>query len=437
MAVTDNTQHSPARRAVRMASMSMGIAGSYLGYLMQRAFLGEDARKTRLASTHTKAARRMRDELQALRGPAMKLGQTLSLQSGVLPDEALAELATLQREAPGMHPSLARVQFRNSMKAAPEEVFATFDDVPFAAASLGQVHRATLRDGTNVAVKIQYPGIRKAIESDFSWFRTVSKPAQATGHLPKFALDELEERILAETDYEAEADNIDFFRTGLSPLTFVTVPEVFRQFSSKHVLTMTFLPGKHLDDFLAAGPTQATRDRCGEHLLELFYFQFSRLEALHADPHWGNYLFQDDGSIGLVDFGCVKHFRREFVEDLRALQLYPGSRNTAEFKRLLERRYTLFNKKASKATVNALVQFAEQFYRRVFPPEPERNEERFDFSDAAFIRTYMKNGQELTRSRGVLPEYIFLGRSEMGLYHTLHRLKARVRTSKIVRKHLK
>jgi predicted unusual protein kinase regulating ubiquinone biosynthesis (AarF/ABC1/UbiB family) len=427
---------SPTGRAVRMASMGMGIAGSYLGYLMQRSFLGEEARKTRLSSTHKKAARRMREEMQALRGPAMKLGQTLSLQSGVLPEEALAELASLQREAPGMHPSLARVQFKNSMKATPEDVFARFDDVPFAAASLGQVHRATLRNGTDVAVKIQYPGIRQAIESDFRWFRTVSKPAQATGHLPKFALDELEQHIVAETDYGQEADNIDFFRAGLAPLKFVSVPSVFREYSANQVLTMTFVPGRHIDDFLASRPSQAKRDLCGEHLLELFYFQFSQLEALHADPHWGNYLFQDDGTIGLVDFGCVKHFRKEFVEDLQSLQLYPGVRTTSEFRRLIEKRYTLFNRKASAATVNALVQFAEQFYRRVFPPEPERDEERFDFSDAEFIKTYMKSGQELARSQGVLPEYVFLGRAEMGLYHTLHRLKARVRTSKIVRRQL-
>src|SRR5438128_3813058 len=193
-----------------MASMGAGIAGSYVGYLLQRVFLGEAKGKIKLKSTHTRAARRMADEMQALRGPAMKLGQMLSLQTGVLPDEILAELSALQMEAPGMHPSLVRVQVKASLGGEPEEIFKHFTTEPFAAASLGQVHHAITHDGQRVAVKVQYPGIRQAIENDFSLFRTVSKPAQASGHIPKSAIDEIEKQIVAETDYLREADNIEF-----------------------------------------------------------------------------------------------------------------------------------------------------------------------------------------------------------------------------------
>src|SRR5260370_21054979 len=187
-------------RAFSMASMGAGMAGSYFGYLLQRVFLGEAKGKLKLKSTQIRAARKMADEMQALRGPAMKLGQMLSLQTGFLPDEILAELATLQMEAPGMHPSLVRVQVKASLGREPEEIFKHFTAEPFAAASLGQVHHAITRDGQRVAVKIQYPGIRRAIENDFSLFRTFSNPAQASRQRPKSAIDETQKHIVALTD---------------------------------------------------------------------------------------------------------------------------------------------------------------------------------------------------------------------------------------------
>jgi predicted unusual protein kinase regulating ubiquinone biosynthesis (AarF/ABC1/UbiB family) len=418
-----------------MATMGMGVAGSYVGYLLQRAFLGEDQRRARLATAHARAGARMRRELQALRGPAMKLGQTLSLQTGVVPDEALMELAALQREAPAMHPSLMRTQFRTSLGRDPESVYATFEEQPFAAASLGQVHRATLADGTRVAVKIQYPGIGDAIASDFTWFRAVSKPAQATGHLPGAAIDELEAQIVAETDYLREADNIDLFRRGMT-LPFINVPKVFRRLASQKVLTMSLLPGEHLDDFLARQPPRSLRDLVGERLVELFYFQLLRLHALHADPHWGNYLFEADGTIGLVDFGCVKHLRPAFVADLQSFLLYPGSRRSPQFQAMLARRYKLMGGRINPAAVRTLTDFAEQFYGRVFPPDLDREHDRFDFGDRRFLQDYLQASRALVKSRGILPEYLFLARAEMGLYQTLHRLRARVATSRIVRRHL-
>jgi predicted unusual protein kinase regulating ubiquinone biosynthesis (AarF/ABC1/UbiB family) len=428
-------KNSPTRRALSVATMGANIAGSYIGYLLQRAFLGEAQRKTKLKSTHTRVARRMRDEMQSLRGPAMKIGQTLSLQTGLLPEETLAALATLQMEAPGMHPSLVRVQVKGSLGREPEEIFKDFKLEPFAAASLGQVHHGVTHDGQSVAVKIQYPGIRQAVESDFRWFRAVSKPAQASGHIPKAAIDELEQQILAETDYGREADNIEFFQRRLAPLSFVKVPRVLRQYSSDKVLTMSLMPGRHLEDFLAQRPSQKLRNELGSRLFELFYFQLLKMEAFHADPHWGNYLFNDDASIGLVDFGCVKHLRPESVAYLRSVSLYPGARDSSGFRLILERHYRLAGEKLLPAASRALVRFADNFYRKVYPPEPEK-QQPFDFGDAAFLQDYLRESRNLFSTKGVMTEFIFMGRAEMGLYQTLHRLRARVPTSLIVRKYL-
>src|SRR3989475_2452891 len=422
-------------RALGMASMGAGIAGSYIGYLLQRAFLGEEKGKIKLRSTHIRAARRMADEMQALRGPAMKLGQMLSLQTGVLPEEVLTELATLQREAPGMHLSLVRVKIKGSQGREPEEIFKQFTAEPFAAASLGQVHHAITREGHRVAVKIQYPGIRRAIENDFRLFRTFAMPAQASGHIPKSAIDEIEKQIIAETDYQREADNIDFFSERLAPLSFVKVPRVFREYSSDKVLTMSLMTGQHLEDFLAQRPSQKLRNQLGAHLFELFYFQVLKVEALHADPHWGNYLFNDDAGISLVDFGCVKYLSPESVAYLRSVFLYPGSTGSADFRRLLEKYYADIGEKLLPAARRALVRFADNFYCKVYPPKPEQHQ-LFDFGDATFLRDFLRESKNLFRTKGVITEFIFMGRAEMGLYQTLHRLKARVPTSQIVKAYL-
>ena len=427
-------RETATKRALKMAATTASVTSSYLGYLAQHAVLDKQGREAKLRSTHAKAGRRIATDLQELRGPVMKLGQLLSVQSGVLPEEALTELASLQRQAPAMHPSLVRAQFKGAMEAAPERVFKSFDETPFAAASLGQVHRAVTHDGQTVAVKIQYPGIEDAVKNDFTWFRAVATAAQIKRIFPETLLSELERHIVAETDYVAEAKNVEFFARGLAPLGFVDVPRVHADLSNGPVLTLSMLEGESIDAFLARRPSQRTRDLIGEHLLELYYFQVLGLGAFHADPHWGNYLFRPDGTIGLVDFGCVKYLTQPFVNNLRAVFLYPGQRDSAEFRDLLARRYALAGQKLSPKTHRALVRMATQFYGTVYPPAVERDDEPVDFGDAAVIKLYMQESQNLLRAKATLPEYVFLGRAEGGLYNTLHRLKARVRTSALVRR---
>lgn len=157
--------------------------------------------------------------------------------------------------------------------------------------------------------------------------------------------------------------------------------------------------------------------------------------ALHADPHWSNYLFTDDAGIRLVDFGCVKHLRPEIVTYLRSVCLYRGALDSAEFRRLLGRPHEQFGVKLLPAARRAFIDLVGNFGRKVYPPEPE-NPPCFDFSDPAFIHDYLEAGKKLFRTKGVLAEFIFMVRAGMGLYQTLHRLKARVPTSQIVRKYL-
>jgi predicted unusual protein kinase regulating ubiquinone biosynthesis (AarF/ABC1/UbiB family) len=427
---------SATKRGFRMAAMTAGVTGSYLGYLAQSAFLDEEGRAKKLSATHSKAAKRLTEGLAGLRGPAMKLGQALSLQEGMLPDETLAELASLQMSAPAMHGSLVRAQFKSSLGRSPEEVFRTFDPEPFAAASLGQVHHAVTKKGETVVVKIQYPGIREAIAGDFRWFRALNKGSQMQRLIAEPLVAELEVQIMAETDYVREADDIDFFRDRLSDTDWVTVPRVWRDSSSDRVLTMSLVPGEHLEQYLARNPSQKERDLLGERMLDLFYRQVLSFGAFHCDPHWGNYLFSPGAHIGLIDFGAVKRLDPAFVANLRAIFLYPGERDGPEFKALMEARYAPAGVKITKQSLAALVRFSKEFYGRVYPPEPERDATPIDFADVEILRLYMQHSHDLIHSKAGLPDYVMLGRAETGLYQTLYRLKARVHTSRIVRRYL-
>ncbi len=266
--VKTNGRSGALPRGYRLGKLGLSLAGSYLGYQIQNIWLGETGRAERKAHFLSKRPGDCVRNWERWKGPAMKLGQLLSLQSGTLPEEGLLELANLQMRAPAMHASLARVQFKSALGKYPEEMFREFDPEPFAAASLGQVHRALTFSGEKVAVKIQYPAIRSAIESDLKLLRSATLPGRVTGHVPSALLDEIGRGLLEETDYLREAANLDDFRAGLAGLAFVTVPRVHRELTTDRVLTMSFVEGESLSDWLKRKPSQALRDLAGARLWE-------------------------------------------------------------------------------------------------------------------------------------------------------------------------
>jgi predicted unusual protein kinase regulating ubiquinone biosynthesis (AarF/ABC1/UbiB family) len=203
-------------RAARLMQLGAELAGSYLAYQVQRPFLNERTSRGHRDDLRRRQARQIRNGLQELKGPIMKIGQVLSMQTRFLDPNVIEELSALQMHAPPMHPSLMRAQFKSAFGAGPEQVFRSFDPEPFAAASLGQVHWAVTKQGQRVAVKIQYPAMREAIRGDFQALRMAGFAARLTGHLQESVIREVERGILEETDYLKEAQNTDNFRKGLT-----------------------------------------------------------------------------------------------------------------------------------------------------------------------------------------------------------------------------
>jgi predicted unusual protein kinase regulating ubiquinone biosynthesis (AarF/ABC1/UbiB family) len=417
-------------RVARLLQLGAGLAGGYLGYQLQRPFLNAERATGRRQALRRQNAKQVREELQELRGPIMKLGQALSMQTHFLGPEMIEELSALQMQAPPMHPTLMRAQFKSALGKYPEEVFRSFEAEPFAAASLGQVHWAVTKSGEDVAVKIQYPAMREAIESDFMALRTAGFAARLTGHLQESVIREVERGILEETDYIKEAKNIDHFGKALAPLDFARIPNVHHQLSSDQVLTMSRVPGLRLQEFLKTNPSQELRDKLGAALTRLFFFQLFRVQALHADPHPGNYLFNQDGTIGLVDFGCVKYLKsevarcyaqfwsREWVHDA-ALQ--------AEIIRVVFGPRVSPHEPRVRRCMNEIRRFYDEFHPLVTPPKT------LDLADSKFMDGLAKLAKVLLRNKFLSPEFIFLSRTESGMCNLLHILKARVATTEIAR----
>jgi predicted unusual protein kinase regulating ubiquinone biosynthesis (AarF/ABC1/UbiB family) len=422
-------------RGFRIGKLGFSLVGSYLGYQAQNLLLGEQALPQRRARFQRQASRRMREELGALKGPAMKLGQMLSMQNGVLSEESLQELAALQMRAPGMHASLARAQFQAALGKYPEDVFRKFEPDSFAAASLGQVHRAITRDGEKVAVKIQYPAIRSAIESDFKLLRSATLPTQLTGHVPVALLDEIQRGLLEETDYVHEADNLEFFRKELNGLAYVTVPRVCRELSSDRVLTMSFIEGETLNDWLKRRPSQALRDLVGTRLAEVFETQLQRLKVLHADQHPGNYLFSPDGGIGLIDFGCVKRISFDILELRRYYRERTWRESETAARRFLALAYGpgVPYRRARKA-----LPILERWMDVVYPPDAAEDlviDFRSDPRMQPKLKEIRRQHQQLIlQDKLINPEFAFVMRADMGLHHLLFTLGARINVSEVWRR---
>lgn len=249
-------------------------------------------------------------ELGEMKGVLMKAGQLISFIFEALPDDAQAALATLQADAAPMAPSLAADVVRADLGKPPERIFLDWTDLPVAAASIGQVHRAVTHDGRDVAVKVQYPGVHDAIESDLDAAEVMYamfSSMMLKGLDAKGLVDELRARMREELDYRLEARNVAEFETRFAGHPWVRIPKLVPDLSTEHLLTTEWVDGMTFDEFRnTASP--ATKQRAGEVMWRFAQNAIHRYGIFNGDPHPGNYRFHHDGSVTFLDYGLVKRW---------------------------------------------------------------------------------------------------------------------------------
>lgn len=304
-------------RAGIVGSTVLKVGLREVQHQVKRPFMSIERQHADKQTTDENNAELIFNALTQLRGTALKIAQMLSMEMDILPERYRQELAKSFHQVPPLNRVLVRKVIQEQLGKPPEYLFAEFNDQAFAAASLGQVHRASLLDGTAVAVKIQYPGIHVAMDNDMQLMHKLA-PRLPNPQMVLQSLEEVHDRLKEEVDYTHEALTTQWFAEHL-PLAGIHVPKVYAEFSGARLLTTEFVEGLHLDAWLSTNPSQAVRNRAAQNLYDMLVYSVLHLKRLHADPNPGNYIFHPDGSVSLIDFGCTKQFSSEFIHILPQL----------------------------------------------------------------------------------------------------------------------
>ncbi len=412
-------------RIARLGRLSARLSASWFGVKLRRLFAGR-ARKQQLDAAGRKAsAELVTREMGQMKGALMKLGQMMSFVSEDVPPEYRAAMASLQSSAPPMDFALIRDVLERELGKPLERAFAKFDTTALAAASIGQVHRATLPDGTEVVVKIQYPGVAEAIRADLA---NAGLLYQMMGMFypaldPKPVVDELRERITEELDYRLEAKSQRTFAELYADHPFIRVPRVFESHSTRLVLTSEFVRGRKFAEVLT--DSQAQRDRWGEILYRFVFGSIIKHGVFNGDPHPGNYLFDDTGRVVFLDYGCVKWFPSGMMRDWQALVRAHLAGQRDEFR---GKAVALgFMVQGSAITADKLYEYFAYFYEPFEAPA----EYLFtrEYNQRSFKMVFSPDGpfKGISKQLNMPRDFVFVNRIQWGVWSILAQLEARGR----------
>jgi predicted unusual protein kinase regulating ubiquinone biosynthesis (AarF/ABC1/UbiB family) len=419
------------RRLMRLAGMTARVAGGYAKARIKSVFQSDEEAERERADVNARTGELIAKTLGELKGAVMKVGQMASIARDVLPREIADALATLQREAPPMPYDVIAEQIERELGRPPEALFERFDRTPFAAASIGQVHRAQTDDGREVVVKVQYPGVDEAVDSDLAHLRLALK-ASGLVKIKKQALDalfeELRTRLHEELDYCNEADNVRFFHDYYEGNDKVVVPEVIGERSSQRVLTLSFEPGDHVDE-TTEYPAEL-RNELATTLFRTVCDQVFSLEVIHADPNPANFAFREDGRLVFYDFGCIKRLQPEIVEAYRHT-IRSGLAEDYDGVETGLRRLGARNVDGPEVPASYYKMWRDIFAR------PFVGDVEFDYGSSTlhhdalqhvpgFLAKYLGSFQPPA-------ELVFLDRVVVGHYGTMRRLKARAQFGVLLR----
>jgi predicted unusual protein kinase regulating ubiquinone biosynthesis (AarF/ABC1/UbiB family) len=412
----------PRGRFIRGSILGTAVARATVkkaGNALTQPFLNAKRREQVRQKTEEDVAKLLFDACSTLRGTPLKLLQLLATERELLPEPYREQFSRSSHQVDPINRALVRKLLALELGDLKMR-FGQFDDRPFAAASLGQVHAATTLGGVPLAVKIQYPGIDFGVDADLKLVKALLSPTP-WGPTFESCLGELRERLGEELDYTCEAQHTEWFYKHLS-VQHVLVPHVYHELTTKRIISTERLTGSHLAEYVAMAPSLTARNHFGQLLVDLFMHSIFELNRVHADPNFGNYLFRSDGTLGLIDFGCVRNLDTSFVRTLRLLFTMKSLDGDA-IEELHRNLGVYYHSHVSRTTLRSFLLRWGQWVRKPYQSEcfdySSRNEEYFrrGFALGREAQSY------ISRSEG---PFLYFGRAHHGLQRMLQTLGATV-----------
>ncbi|MBV6647509.1 MAG: AarF/ABC1/UbiB kinase family protein [Cyclobacteriaceae bacterium] len=417
-------------RAARFVKTGAKVGGNYLKHY-GRKLIDKDATREQLDSEN---AEDIYNSLSELKGSALKVAQMLAMDKNLLPTAYQDKFAMGQYSAPPLSYPLVVKTFQQYFHQPPTTLFDSFTKNAVNAASIGQVHKAT-SDGRTLAVKVQYPGVRESVKSDL---KLVKPFALRLFNLNERELDqymeEVESKLLEETDYQLEVKRSMVISEACKHIPNLDFPTYYEDSSSPRIITMDWLEGEHIKEFLSHERTQEIRDKIGQAMWDFYHHQIHHLKTVHADPHPGNFMMRPDGTLGVIDFGCVKEIPEDFYQAYFKLMSKDLVTNDEELLPVLYGLNFIYedDSEAEKEVFVTVFKEMTSLLGRPF------HVDEFDFADDAYFNQIyalsdrLSKMKELRNSRHPRGSRhgLYINRTYFGLYTLLNQLKANVKTTK-------
>ncbi|MDL2143663.1 AarF/ABC1/UbiB kinase family protein [Flavobacterium tructae] len=426
MKTIDYIPTSKIERASKLVQTGAKIGVNYIKHYAEK-MVNSDLTRDKLNENN---AEDIYDGLKSLKGSALKVAQMLSMDKNFLPQAYVEKFSLSQFSVPPLSAPLVLKTFKTNFGKTPYEIFDEFNANSVNAASIGQVHLA-VKDGKKLAVKIQYPGVANSISSDLALVKPIAiRMFNLQGKDSDKYFKEVEDKLIEETNYLLELQQSQEVVQACSKIENILFPNYYPEFSSEKIITMDWMSGLHLSEFTAKNSDQEVGDKLGQALWDFYMYQIHVLRKVHADPHPGNFLVNENSQLIALDFGCMKQIPDDFY--VPYFELINKNVITDE---------TLFNEKLFELEIlrpddsaSEIAYFTEMFHDLLSLFTQPFQKETFDFSDETFFDNIAKLGERFTNDTNLKKmngnrgskHFIYMNRTFFGLYNLMFDLKAKI-----------